>query len=333
MKKQIKNFSIAASFALLSVFFASCGSDWLTDFDTAKKSAGKSNKNIMLLFSGDDWDSASADYKKAVFNDSKFISAVKKDNVLVNIDFSQAEYAKTELPEDAGKKQVAEAKVIEENYKKKEALAKKLSLGQYPSLYILTKEGYYLTSIPCSEDTKNVEAFLASIDSHKAEMEKNLDAINVVRAASGVEKVTAIDALYENFQAEYLGPFEELVHQVPELDPENESGLVGKYLLYGAYFDSYNVFENSPEEASQCFERIATSPFLDTEQKQNAYYMAAYMLARGGVEEFDLIENLLQTSYDLDPDSEHAKGLMDAITAVRQMAETAKTDLSEFSEE
>ena len=99
MKKQIKNFSIAASFALLAVFFASCGSAWLTDFDAAKKSAEKSNKNIMLLFSGDDWDSASADYKKAVFNDSKFISAVKKDNVLVNIDFSQTEYAKTELPE------------------------------------------------------------------------------------------------------------------------------------------------------------------------------------------------------------------------------------------
>lgn len=318
------------SLALASLALVSCGSSWTTDFDAAKKNAAKSKKNIMVLFSGDDWDTVSADYKKEVFNNPKFISEAQKGNLLVNIDFSQTEYAKVDLKEDADEKAKKEAERIEAEYQKKEKLARECNLSQYPSLYILSEEGFILANIPCTEESKNVDSFLALLEESKEEISKRMEAIKAVRNASGIEKVKAINELYESSDPAYLQPLSALVHEVPSLDPENETGLVGNYILYSAYFDSYELILEDPELAADNFEKIAGNDFLNTDQKQNAYYMAAFMLARGGSDNFDRMESLLQTAYDLDPKGEHAQGLLDAIAATKEMAKAAQTKASEF---
>ena len=58
---------------------------WETDFNTAKLKAEKSNKPILMLFTGSDWCPPCKLLKKDFFNSSKFIA--KADNfVLLLVD-------------------------------------------------------------------------------------------------------------------------------------------------------------------------------------------------------------------------------------------------------
>lgn len=295
--------------------------DWFTNFDAAKKQAQKKDKDIFLVFSGDDWDQTSADFKAAVLGTKEFSDAFAKDNVFVNIDFSQVEYAKTDIDEKASKKQKKEAAKITAAYEVKEDLARTYALQQYPSVYILSKEGYVLANISSLSSSAAPEDFISAFEDYKEEITNNRILVSQVRASSGVEKAKAISELYETTASEYLGPLTDLVREVPVLDPQNETGTVGNMILVVSYFDAANLMRSNPAEASRVFETTAESKFLDDSQKANAWYMAAYILAAGGVNDFDRIEALLQKAYDTEPDGEHAADILNAINAAHQMKE------------
>ncbi len=59
--------------------------NWLTDFDTAKKEARKSNKPILMYFTGSDWCGPCKMLKKDFWEHPKFI-AQSDDFVLLEVD-------------------------------------------------------------------------------------------------------------------------------------------------------------------------------------------------------------------------------------------------------
>lgn len=83
---------------LIFAGFAFAGNNWLTNFDEAKEIASKTDKNIMLYFSGSDWCRPCILLKKKVFETDVFEKFAEEKLVLAMFDFPARE--KNQLPAD-----------------------------------------------------------------------------------------------------------------------------------------------------------------------------------------------------------------------------------------
>lgn len=99
---------------------------WLTDFDQASAEATKSNKMILLNFSGSDWCGPCIRMEKEIFESVAFDDYAQKYLVLLRADFPRMK-----------KNQLSEAQV-----KKNEALANKYdSQGKFPYTILMNAKG------------------------------------------------------------------------------------------------------------------------------------------------------------------------------------------------
>lgn len=78
--------AVAASSALGAKLSSSVPKGWGEDFASAKETAEKSGKLILLAFSGSDWCGWCVKMEKEIYSDSKFIKQAKKKFVLVMVD-------------------------------------------------------------------------------------------------------------------------------------------------------------------------------------------------------------------------------------------------------
>jgi thioredoxin-related protein len=102
---------------------------WLTDFESGKTEAAKSNKLIVLNFSGSDWCGPCIRLKKEIFSSDVFANYASEKLVLVNADFPR--YKKNALPKD----QVKENEALAEKYNKE---------GRFPFTVLLDANGKVL---------------------------------------------------------------------------------------------------------------------------------------------------------------------------------------------
>ena len=99
---------------------------WLTDFDQASAEATKSNKMILLNFSGSDWCGPCIRMEKEIFESAVFDDYAQKYLVLLRADLKKKK-----------KNQLSEAQV-----KKNEALANKYdSQGKFPYTILMNAKG------------------------------------------------------------------------------------------------------------------------------------------------------------------------------------------------
>ena len=102
---------------------------WLTNFNLAKTEAEKTNKLILVNFSGSDWCAPCIELRKTIFESDKFIDFATSHLVLVNADFPRQN--KHKLPV--------------EQKKLNEALADKYNpQGKFPFTLLLTSDGKIL---------------------------------------------------------------------------------------------------------------------------------------------------------------------------------------------
>ena len=330
MKKNVRVI-IATVAALLAATMAFTGcskketSAWTTDYEAAKKTAAKKGKNIFLLFSGDDWDGTSKTFKDAVANTDEFVSTMSKDYVLVNLDFSQTEYATTNIDEStATKKEKKAADAMKAKYEEKERVAQMYNVESYPAVYITTPEGYVIANIPYDETIKTTADYTAKIAEKSADIEKVTALVKAVVNAKKTDRVKAIDALYEAAEPNYRSLLGDLMREVPTLDKNNETGLVGKYEMQTAYLDAVEKARKMDTDgAVQVFLDVCDKGHLENSEKQEAYYTAAYILAASGGTDYDRMIELLQKAYDIDPTNEHAQEITGTIAAVKEMKEKA----------
>jgi len=71
--------------ACLLLFFSS--GEWLTNFDSAKESAEKRQKFILLNFSGSDWCAPCIKMRRGVFENESFLEFAEQNLVLLQADF------------------------------------------------------------------------------------------------------------------------------------------------------------------------------------------------------------------------------------------------------
>jgi thioredoxin-related protein len=299
---------------------------WYHDYDEAKKVAVRRNMPILLFISMTGEDDDSAALKEKVFNTKEFKDSVAGDFVPVNLDFSQTSYKKTVASEGATDKEQKAADAHAAKLKKDMQVATMYNVQMTPAVYLATKDGYYVSFIAYDKTIDTPAAYTQMLEGRTADIKKISDMADAAKKGSGVEKVKAIDALYEATDNNYRPLLSDMYREVPELDKKNESGLVSKYVLATANSDAIRLYSDGDYAgAAKVFAAAGASGKLDKNDVQQAYYTAGYLLGSTGSQDYATITTYLQASYDAEPESEHAAAIKQTLDYVKSMASAADT--------
>jgi thioredoxin-related protein len=304
MKHTIRAFFCAAT----AVFFLwSCASQkpvWLNNFDEAKTLAKKQNKNIFLFFSGADWDEKSQKIKSSVFDTDEFLTGVSKKYVLLNLDFSNILYEQADAAEDASEEEKAAAEKIAQILQKNGETAQSYAVEELPACFLVTKEGFVI-SIVENVEAETTPAEYLSLLTQSDERSKKINAlVKDISKKKNNEKVLAIDALYEETGENYRLLLEEYFPVVIELDPQNTTGLVGKYEFNMAFIQAVGFMNaGMPELAFETFLAVSQSERLLPEEKQTALYYTAFSLLSARPDARAEIYSYLESAYNAAPES------------------------------
>ena len=301
-----KNYvSIILGFAL-SFAFLSCGSQnkIYDDFDAAKAQAESAKKDILVVVTVDGEDDYSQKFITEILNNSKFRSWAQKNYVTAHLDFSSETYQKTVAKEDASEAQQKVAESESDRVFRNSNFANTLNVSETPSVYIVTDAPYVITQVNFDAAETSAESFIAELDSLKddvAEFHKNLDA---TKEGEPLERVSAIDKIVSATPIDFILFLEDKVQTVIQLDPENKSELLPKYLTLNANIAATKAMSvMDTYTASKTFSDLAKSQFLSDSEKQSAYYNAAYVLTYAAEPDFIQIISLLDAAVQADPQS------------------------------
>lgn len=279
--------------------------EWVKDYEAVQTTAKERNKNILLAFTGTGWDGVSVSFENDIMQDKEFIKKMGKKFELAQID----------IP-------AGENEVSEEEMQKIFTYAMMFNLETTPSLILLSPEGVSYGVIAYQQEMgletiisaiENVENGYKALAKLKADIEK----------ASGVKKVQLIDELYEKSSDEEKAKMTDYILEVPALDPENQSGLVGKYKLLAAYSEAGLYMQRGDVVgARDVLLHMVESSDVEPEYAQEAYYTAAYITALGGLlttqKEIDYTCSLIEKAIAAYPESEHIEDLNNFLSLVKQ---------------
>ncbi|MFA6856504.1 MAG: thioredoxin family protein [Treponema sp.] len=302
---------------------------WYHNYDAAKKLARQENKSILLLVSETGEDKDSRTLKDTILNTKEFTAAARKNFVLVNIDVTQAAYQKTVAAQNATEKEQKTADDNAAEFKRNMQILSLYRTQMTPAVYVSTKDGYFVSYIVYDASVATPAAYLKVL----ADKTEDIKKVNALAAAteknSGIEKVKAIDALYEATDQNYRDFLVDIYREIPDLDKKNESGLVSKYVLATANSDAIELYSKGDYPgAAKIFADAATGGKLNKDDTQQSYYTAGYLLGSVGSQDYTTIIAYLQAAYDADPESEHASSIQQTIDYVKNMetaADNAKT--------
>lgn len=290
---------------LIAFTFTSCGKTenavWYTDYEQALEIAKEENKAVLVFFSGDSWDGMSIDAKETIYNTEDFLKAVAKDFVLVNIDYSDANNTEE----------------ISEEIVSKYMLAEKFLIQMMPEFFVTSAYGHVVEPIPFIPEEQTEPKAVAKLYTAHAKRAKKLSSfVKDLETTEGFDRIKIINKLYENSPKSYLFALNDYFAEVITLDPENKSGLLGRFKLHMAYSDSMKFLsEGNLEAAVNCFLDLTKGDLLNSEETQEAFYTVAYIYNLDGKDDNNqLIIQYLQQAYDAAPDSELGVTLPDAIS-------------------
>lgn len=321
MKKSVLATLVALTITALT--FVSCknkSTDFCQTLTQGAQAAQKSGKDILLIYTMDGDDGSSTEFIENVLKASAFKNDVCSKYEIVHIDFGQKTYEKTIVRESDTKKQQAEAEafanLMQENMKD----ANLISVKSTPSVYVFTKEKYYITQLDYSDDINTVALFNELISVEQPAIDEIHGYAQTIKDGTTEEKLEAINSLYDATEATYRAYLYDLVLDYMKLDKTNSTGRLGKFTLGKADLEALNLFSaGDPMAAAQKYADVAQDPALDPEQKQNAYYMAAYLLSVGGSPDPKPILRYLKAALDAAPDSDavpHIMGIYDTFVEI-----------------
>lgn len=311
MRKIIYGIFCALTAALL---LAGCGQTaavpnefgWYQDFDAAQKVALKENKNIIVLYTSDDTDGVSPELKSSLFHTQEFKETFDEKFVFCDLDLSRELFRKA-MPdkEKASKEDLKNAKHFRKILDARMKFRTDYSINNTPVVMFLTKQGYPIvkqTYVP----VQSVQEFKTSVEEFDERTQLINDLVANVDSAKGVEKVKAIEDLCQIIKSDSQFLLTPLFKQVEKLDPKNETGLVGRYILKVATSESLDAAkERKLDKVAEPYLKAAKNKKLSPQEKQQAYYAAAYVLASNTPEPEITVKiiSILKKAIEVDPES------------------------------
>lgn len=301
---------------LLSLVFVSCSKAKVSsngcfdNMDSALVQTKKTKQNILLIVTTGSDELSSQEFIDNVLNSPDFAEIIAKKYAVVNMDFSEESYQKTVIKPDATKEEQQASEEYSELMYKNARIASLLSVQSTPAIYLFSKEMCFITEVVPEGNITNPTELETAISKYNDKIAFVNERVAASEKGSVIEKVTAIDELFEATDSVYKTFLISYMDKVIQIDKKNESGLLNKYILAKANAKATEFFlEGNVEEAIMCFVSITKEAILTGEQKQQAYYMAAYLLAMSGSIEYDRICDYLQKSIEAAPDSQEVSGI------------------------
>lgn len=327
MKKNCFLFAI-----ILSILFLSCSENSF-EFDehgcylsleAAKTQALKSKKEIVLLITTEDEDTYSSEFVNTVVKDENFKNEMKDRCIFVHFDFSEKSFQKAALKEDMSEKEIADTEKFSNVLQKNYNIASIIEVEYTPALYIFSKEGYLISEMDYEEPFADSSEFADFVDVYLEVADDFEESFLVTETGTDLERVYAIDELYNAAPVKSRYFMIDLARNVIELDKNNETGLVSKYMLSVAEYDALNCWtQGDVQGALQAYLNIAKSDFLSDSEKQQAYYTAAYLLATSGSADYDLIISYLENAIKILPDGENSDMIEQALDYIKSLKDDA----------
>lgn len=294
-----------------AIIFAGCARNSSKDefgiFHDLEKTisvAEKSDKKILLVFTKLESGGFNETLVNQVLHAQDYQEKIGAEFETCQIDFSSQKNSDNENPSQ--KKSAKKTKAQIERDMKTTVI---YGVEAPPTVMILSPQGYVISSITYLSCI-NVQEFSNIIEVEREKIDAMEKMVAAVKNAEGIEKISAIDLLYENTHANYRYQLRELCDEVVRSDKKNESGLVGKYLLARASTEAMDCYlARKPEKAAECYIKYVRSKFLSVEEKQRCYYAAAYITGneRPSVKISEKILGYLDSLVKLDSETPIAK--------------------------
>lgn len=314
MKKTFRTIlSILLITACTSVFF-SCNktpSVWRTDWTVAQQAAEAENKDFLIFFSGNEWDGLSRTLMADYLSKSQFMKAAGKDFVLLNAD----------TPADV-------TTMDDQAYTNLMLLTTTCGVNTCPSIIICDRDGSPYYEITYQAGITTLDDLVADVQTACAVKETISSLEAQLNTVQGAERAKIIDELVSSVPEAYVGRYYELMSTVPLIDPNNESGLVGKYMLVSAeQRATMLIYSGDLPGAIDEFAKASDSEFLSLLQKQECLYYAAYFATQADMWEEAI--NYMERAYNLDPESDTGMMIGEMLPQMKAVyTQSAETELT-----
>lgn len=285
---------------------------WFDDYETAREYAIKAKKDIFLVFEGASWDDTSSQLKHDIFDKDEFLTFICEHYVPVCLD----------IPLDDGQTEFTDQQ------NKNLELSRIFAIPEVPTILVLTVNNQIYESIPCSSSGTTLSNMMTAITEAYKKSEIITALNNQLDHVSGPDKVVIIDELVSMTPQDYIFQFYNLINTVPELDPQNKTGLVGKYTLILTHVASLEkLFNGDAAGAAEVYAEAAQNPLFTASEKLEAYYKAATMCYYGGLN--DKLKEYLAKAIDADPESENATILRTTLDNFIAEEQASGSDISD----
>ena len=256
----------------------------------------KDSKDILLIFTGSDWSKEAADFSKNILTES-FKTELAKDYTVRFIDLLHNPAA-------------SERDTAQKSY----LLFSEYAVPDVPFIILQTAEQDTYASAIVKADIQSDVQLMEKITALTARRTSVVEARKRIGNTKGVEKAQAIDAFLATVGNAEAHRYDSLRMQVPALDPDNQSGLKGKYVLMSAdiraksFAQQGNYFKAGDE-----YKAAATTGELAPAELQLAWYLAAYSYLMAGSSDTETIVGYLQKAIEADPQNPAVQQLNQAI--------------------
>lgn len=203
-------------------------------------------------------------------------------------------------------------------------LARYYNVRKWPCAYLVSKDGYVLASVDFEEKPEcTFEEYSAKMKDAGQEALKTKSLVEKVENSSGIEKAQAINELVENTSQEHCFLLKDLIQEFIVLDKQDSTGLLGAYEVRNAYNKSLEAFAEGKDPAEP-FEQIAEKTSLSDLQRQEAMYMAAYVLVNLPDIDFERVQQCLEKAYSIKTEGGYSEEILKALETVRKFSAMKK---------
>ena len=201
--------AIWISLAPLLIATSDAHAQWQTDVEKGAQAASKDGKDILLLFTGEQWCPPCKRLKEEVLTADGFVGEISADFVLIKLDF----------PAD---RDPAEAK--QPKYK----WAERFGVTGYPTV-VLTDATMKPFAI-AGYEPGGVENYLGMLSEHRRARQNRDDNFAKAEKAKGAEKARLLDKALSGMD-EVIVPiyYADVIEQIVKLDSDNALGLRAKW--------------------------------------------------------------------------------------------------------
>lgn len=255
-----------------------------------------SDKDILLIFTGSDWSKEAKDFSKNILTESCKTELAQ----LYAVRFIDLLHNPSENEREAAQK----------NY----LLFSEYAVPDIPFIILQTAEQDMYASAVIEADIKTEAQLIEKIKALTAQRTKVIEARKHINTTKGQEKARAIDTFLNTVGNAEAHRYDSLRMQVPALDPDNRSGLKGKYVLMSADIRAKSFAQQGNYlKASDEYKAAAETGDLSPAELQLAWYLAAYSYLMTENTESETAIEYLHKAIEADPQNAAVQRLNQAI--------------------